>query len=55
MYSQFFNILTELYLLYLKYLPDTLALDEPKLPILEFCLCWDITQKQKKNCDLHII
>ena len=30
--------------LYLKSLPDTLALDEPKLPCLELCLCWDITQ-----------
>ena len=30
--------------LYLKSLPDTLALYKPKLPFLGFCLCWDITQ-----------
>ena len=32
--------------LYKESLPDTLALDEPKLSFLEFCLCWDITH----NC-----
>ena len=39
-------LLKELCLLYLKSLPDTLALDEPKLSELKsFCLCRDITQK----------
>ena len=38
MYNQVFQqyLLKELYLLYLKSLPDTLALDEPKLSELEF-------------------
>ena len=42
--------------LYKKSLPDTLALDEPKLSFLEYCLCWDITQKLPKvpSSEIHL-
>ena len=40
--------------LYQKSLSDTLVLDEPKLPFLEYCLCWDITQKPICNMEYAI-